>query len=269
MNCCRCQWMVALLWSLASTLVSADAPSDTLEDRLEVGLGVGALMTPDYRGSKTYRGYVVPAPYVIYRGKFFRSDRDGVRSDLFRSDRLEFTLSLAASFQPDSDKNERRVGMPGLDSTLELGPALNINVTGDTLREKWMLTLPVRAVLTLGQGSPEHVGWLAEPQLSYRIQRDAWNWTFRTGPSFASDAYHDYYYGVGSEHVRTDRAQYDARGGYSGFNTQLVLSRRTDKVWYGFFARYYNLNGADFMDSPLVEVGEGGSGGFAISWILF
>ncbi len=269
MNCRRCQWILALLSLYASVTVIAEAPSDTLEDRLEVGLGVGALVTPDYRGSKTYRSYLLPVPYIIYRGKLIRSDRDGVRSDLFRSDQLEFTLSLAGSFQPDSDKNERRVGMPGLDSTVELGPALNINVTGDTLREKWMLTLPVRAVLTLGRGSPEHIGWLAEPQLSYRFRRDSWNWTFRTGPSFASDAYHEYYYGVGSEHVRADRAQYDARGGYSGFNTQLALSRRTDNVWYGFFVRYYNLKGADFIDSPLVEVDQGGSGGFAVSWILY
>lgn len=261
-------WTLSLLWLYAS-MAAAVAPSNPPEKRLEVGLGVGALVTPDYRGSKTYRNYVAPVPYVIYRGKIIRSDREGVRSDLFRSDQLEFTLSLAASIQPDSDKNERRVDMPGLDSTLELGPALNINVTGDTLREKWMLTLPVRAVITLGQGSPEHIGWLAEPQLSYRFRRGSWNWTFRIGPSFASNDYHEYYYGVESSHVRPDRPLYDARGGYSGFNTQVAVSRRTDKLWYGFFVRYYNLNGAHFMDSPLVEVDQGGSGGFAISWILY
>ncbi|MGD8176176.1 MipA/OmpV family protein [Marinimicrobium sp. ARAG 43.8] len=262
-------WMTALLCLYTAIPSVADASSDTVESRLEAGLGVGALITPDYRGSKTYRSYVAPVPYVIYRGKIIRSDREGVRSDLFSSDQMEFTLSLAASILLDGDKNERRIGMPKLGSTLELGPALNINVTGDTLHDKWMLSLPVRAVFTLGRGSPEHIGWLAEPQLSYRLRRNSWNWTFRMGPSFASESYHEYYYGVGPEYARPDRAQYRARGGYSGFNSQLALSRRAGNLWYAFFVRYYNLNGADFMDSSLVETDQGGSGGLAISWVLF
>src|SRR5690606_33723225 len=41
----------------------------------ELGIGVGAITGPDYRGSKEYHHYVAPIPYVIYRGKYIQTDR--------------------------------------------------------------------------------------------------------------------------------------------------------------------------------------------------
>ncbi|MFZ1980807.1 MAG: hypothetical protein WAU61_05820, partial [Smithella sp.] len=34
----------------------------------ELGVGLGLLQMPDYRGSDENRLYVLPYPYVIYRG---------------------------------------------------------------------------------------------------------------------------------------------------------------------------------------------------------
>ena len=55
----------------------------------EAGLGVGALSFPDYRGSDERQLYPVPVPYFVYRGDFFKADRDGVRGELFDRDYLE------------------------------------------------------------------------------------------------------------------------------------------------------------------------------------
>lgn len=255
--------------AMASDSEETEDSGDDWRSRLTVGIGLGAITAPDYRGSKSYRHYVAPLPYVIYRGEVIRSDRDGMRGDFWRTDQLEVSLSFAASVTPDSDENELREGMPGLDSTFELGPAVNINLSGESLSEGWMLRLPARAVIAVGHNSPEHIGWQFAPQVLYRYHRNDWNWTWRAGPAFASDDFHDYYYEVEPEYALADRPAYDPAGGYNGLNSQFSLSRREGRFWYAFYLRYYDINGTGFTDSPLVETRQGASGGFAVSWILF
>lgn len=119
----------------------------------ELGLGLGSLYGPDYRGADEYRSYTAAIPYVIYRGKYIRSDREGVRGNFFHSDNLEFSLSASANVTPDADKNKARTGMPKLGSTAELGPSFNIRLTGPSLRQGscncpgarsslWVMTTP-------------------------------------------------------------------------------------------------------------------------------
>lgn len=132
-----------------------------------------------------------------------------------------------------------------------------------------MLRLPARAVIALGRNSPEHIGWQFAPQALYRYPHEEWNWTWRAGPTFASDDFHDYYYRVRPGEARPDRPAYDPAGGYNGFNSQFSLSRRQGRLWYAFYVRYYHLDGTNFTDSPLVETRQGASGGLAVSWIVF
>lgn len=251
---------------------SQETPAETTaepEKRWELGIGIGGISTPDYRGSKTNRTYIAPIPYVVYRGPIIRTDREGVRGDFLRTDRLEFTASVAVSITPDNDKNTLRKGMPELASTLEGGPALNINLTGDSFNDGFSATLPVRAVFTVGDGSPEYIGMVATPSLIYRQQlRGNWKLNLRAGPMFASGKHHNYYYSVAPEYALPERPAYDAESGYSGFNTQLALTRRHGSFWYAFYTRYSNLAGTGFLDSPLVETRHNFTGGFAISWVI-
>lgn len=240
------------------------------EKRWELGIGIGGISTPDYRGSKTDRTYVAPIPYVVYRGPIIRTDREGVRGEFLRTDRLEFTVSMAVSITPDNDKNVLRSGMPELASTLEGGPALNINLTGDSFQEGLSATLPVRAVFTVGDGSPEHIGVVATPSLIYRLALEGnWKLNLRAGPMFASGKHHNYYYSVAPEYALPERPAYDAESGYSGFNTQFAVTRRHGSFWYAFYTRYSNLAGTDFLDSPLVETRHNFTAGFAISWVIY
>ena len=73
---------------LSACLLAGQAQADELP-RWEVGLGAVGLSIPDYRGSDQQRGYLLPLPYVQYRGDIFRIDREGAHGDLFRSDRSE------------------------------------------------------------------------------------------------------------------------------------------------------------------------------------
>jgi len=262
------RWRGLLMFALAVGSAQADDPLP--EKRWEVGIGVGGITAPDYRGSDTNRSYVAPIPYVVYRGPVFRTDQEGLRGDFLRTDRYEFTASLAVSITPDSDKNTLRRGMPELRSTLEAGPALNLNLTGDGFDEGLSLTLPVRAVFAVGEGQAEYIGVTSAPSLIYRKPtRGNWKWTGSVGPVFATDRYHDYYYTVKPRYALPERPAYEASSGYNGFNAQLALSRRAGDFWYAFYARYSNIQGTDFTDSPLVEVKHNMSGGFAISWVIF
>src|SRR5690625_6830596 len=84
--------------------------------------------------------------------------------------------------------------MRPIDSTAEIGPAVDINLTGETLRRGLLLHLPVRGVISFGRRSPEYVGWQFEPHLMYRADWFQWDWTLRGGPAFGSGGYHRYYY---------------------------------------------------------------------------
>lgn len=262
------KWLMAFALAGAVPLAHAKA-ADTGQKTLELGLGLGATVSPDYRGSKSYRGYISPLPYFVYRGSFLRADEDGVRALFYQRDNLEVNLSLSASFTPDSDKNELRRGMPELDSTLELGPAVNINLSGPDLDEGWMLTLPVRAVIAVDIDRIDHIGWLAEPQALYQNRLNDWKLSFRFGPSFADNQYHDYYYSVTQGQALAERPAYDAGGGYSGLRSQATATRRAGEFWYGVFVRYYNLKGSSFLDSPLVETHQGVDAGLGISWVFY
>lgn len=260
---------VALAEDAAPVAEPAQPKTSMPEKRWEAGIGLGALVAPDYKGSKSYRDYVAPLPYLVYRGPVIRTDRDGVRGDFLRTDALELTASMAVSITPDTDKNDLREGMPELASTLELGPAININLSGEDFSQGLSVSIPVRAVVALGDGSPDYIGLVSSPSLVYRLSHgDGWKWTFRGGPVFASGKYHDYYYSVKSQYVTDSRPLYEASSGYNGFNVQASLSRRFSDYWYAFYIRYSNIEGADFLDSPLVETEQNIAAGLAISWVF-
>ena len=243
------------------------APATTVKT-WEAGIGIGAISGPDYRGSKEYSHYVAPIPYFIYRGKYIQTDRDGVRGKLFTREDIELNLSMSASITPESDENKLREGMPELYSTVEFGPALNINLTGDTFRDGWMMHLPLRGVVAVGGGDADYVGWLVHPQLAFRTQIEKWNFSFRTGVYYASDDYHDHYYTVAEEYATASRPVFEADAGYSGWSNSWALSRAFDDYRIAFFIRYDNLRGAEFEDSPLVETTDSVAGGLALIWVI-
>ena len=81
----------------------------------EVGLGIGALRLPHYRGSDQSRDWVVPVPYIAYRGDILKADREGARAVLFDTERLDFDVSVAATAPTRSDRKRRapRHARPG------------------------------------------------------------------------------------------------------------------------------------------------------------
>jgi outer membrane scaffolding protein for murein synthesis (MipA/OmpV family) len=237
---------------------------------LEAGLGIGAIAFEDYRGSGTVHAYPLPIPYLVYNGRFFKADREGIRGTLFHQDWIEMNLSANATTPVRNDRV--RDGMPDLRSTLELGPSLDVHLlrppgTGVTLD----LRMPLRSALAVA-ARPRLVGWTFTPRLALDVAAPfglaGWNAGMLAGPLFADRRYHAYYYSVAPQYVTVARPAYEAMGGYAGAQLILALSKRFPNCWVGAFMRYDTLSGAVFRDSPLVRTDGYWSAGFGISWMI-
>ncbi|MFP4039025.1 MAG: MipA/OmpV family protein [Desulfosudaceae bacterium] len=258
-------------------LLASIKPAAAIDDKkplLEAGLGAACLSLPDYRGADRSRLYVLPFPYFIYRGDFLRVDEDLVSGRLFETDRVLLDVSFFGSLPVESDGNSARRGMPDLDPTFEVGPALDISLLKN-YRDRYELSvnLPVRAVFSTDFSSIRHRGWSFSPRLNFEardiIADSGIDFGLSAGPFFADDAYHDYYYTVKPAYQTASRPAYDAGGGYSGSTLSIGLKKRLNSFILHGFISMDDLSGAVFEDSPLVKTRYSFMGGFTITWIFF
>lgn len=263
--------LAALLAVLAASVASTTMAAED-KPLWELGAGVAALSFPAYRGSDKQRNFLMPVPYFVYHGEFLKADRHGIRGSLFDSDRVDLTLSLSASPPTDSDDVALRDGMPDLKPTAEFGPQMDLTLWRSDSHARFLkLRLPLRAAFTL-ERSPREIGWIFSPNLNVDITdlpaMPGWNLGLVAGPIWATRKQHDYFYGVAPRDATSFRPAYEARGGYSGSQFLVSLSKRYDKTWVGAFVRYDTLSGASFIDSPLVARKHFAAAGIAVSWIL-
>ncbi|MDH5539411.1 MAG: MipA/OmpV family protein, partial [Rhizobacter sp.] len=94
----------------------------------EVGVGIAGLRLPDYRGADESSNWLLPLPYVVYRGEWLKADRDGARAVLLDTAAVELDLSVSASAPTRAKDNAARAGMPDLKPALEIGPNLNVEL---------------------------------------------------------------------------------------------------------------------------------------------
>lgn len=263
--------------SRLSSLVAAVAlPTFAHADQLpfwEAGAGVAALHFPDYRGSDEYRNYLLPIPYIVYRGDVLQVDRNKVRGLLFKSDIAELDVSMNGSVPVRSKDNNARQGMPDLDPTLEIGPSVNFFLYRDRADKLDVdLRLPLRAVIASDFHRVHQAGWLFHPHINVDL-RDTfpgpgWHVGLLAGPLYGSRRYHEYFYAVAPEFATAERPTYAPRGGYAGTTFIASLSKRFPKFWVGGFVKADTLRGTVFEDSPLVKSRHAFTAGFAISWVF-
>jgi len=240
----------------------------------ELGIGIGTLHTPHYRGSDSEADLLLPFPYVIYRGSFLQIDREeGVRGKLFNNEGVRIDLSLAGNVPvPDTDEGARS-DMDALDPLLEIGAELIIDLWSASERDHgFSFNVPLRLVYSVGDPLLEFQGATLSPYLNYKIRQEdhglLWRYNASVGPVFANSRYHDYFYEVNPEFVTPQRQEYHADAGYGGSRVTLSVTRHAQKFMIGAFARYDNLDGAVFEDSPLVETREYFVIGMVFAWVL-
>lgn len=237
----------------------------------EVGAGMAAIDFPHYRGSNERKSYVLPMPYVIYRGDFLKIDRQRVRGQLFHSDKVELDVSVNGSVPVRN--NGARIGMPNLDPTFEIGPSMNIMLyQTESNQAQVELRLPVRAVIGSDFTYLRSIGWIFQPLLNLDVQnafdQTGWNLGTAIGPIFTDRRYNQYFYGIDAQYSLADRPAYSAHGGYAGAQFVIAMTKRSPTYWTSGFMKLDTLRGAAFEQSPLVKTKQYATAGFAITWIF-
>jgi outer membrane scaffolding protein for murein synthesis (MipA/OmpV family) len=266
----RCPWIILLLFLIILFPVRALGDEKPL---WEIGVGLAVLQMPDYRGSDEYRGYLLPYPYLVYRGDILRVERERISGRIFETDRLLLDISLNGSVPVDSSDNQARRGMPDLDPTFEIGPSLNITLLENRQdRYKLKLTFPIRAVFSTDFSSVRREGWIFHPRLNFEkadiIPGSGLNLGLSVGPMFADQGYHDYYYTVDPAFETPSRPRYAAGSGYSGSTAAVGLGKNLSPFILNAFVSLDYLKGAVFEESPLVKTQYAWMCGFTVSWIF-
>jgi outer membrane scaffolding protein for murein synthesis (MipA/OmpV family) len=260
----------------AALALSAGAAHALADDRMEplweAGAGLTVLDFPDYRGSSQSRAYVLPIPYSVYRGRYLRQDRHGLRGVFMESDRAELNMSVGASLPVDSSRNHAREGMPDLKGSVEFGPSLDVKLWESAdAHSRIELRMPVRAAMTI-ESHPRFIGGQFSPHVNLDVAdplgHDGWNLGMLAGPVFTDGRYNRYFYEVPAAYAAPGRPAYTTGGGYGGMQFIVALSKRYPKFWVGGFARYDTLAGATFAASPLVTSRRYFATGVAIAWVL-
>ncbi len=239
----------------------------------EAGAGVSVIDFPDYRGSAERQTWVLPFPYLVYRGEFLKADERRVRGLFFKTERVELDTSINGTVPVKSSENEARQGMPDLDPTLEIGPSLNFSLLRSADRKTTLeLRLPVRAVFASDFSYVDFAGWVFQPTLNVDT-RDVpgfpgWKLGLLGGPVYSDGRYNRYFYAVDPAFATASRPAYSPGGGYGGAQFIAALSKRYREFWVGGFAKWDTLSGAVFADSPLVTARQNWSGGVAVAWMI-
>jgi len=265
------KFYILLLSSVAVSLMTTTTFCAESYPLWELGVGIGGLTLPDYRGSDEQRNLLFPIPYFIYRGEILKVDRERIRGLLFKTERVELNFSLNGSPPVKSKNNKAREGMPNLDPTLEFGPQLNILLWKDEPHYKLTFQLPLRKVIATDLSSAHNAGLISNPILNLDIKnigQQGWDLGLSGGPVFANRTYHHYFYGVDPDYATAGRPAYHASGGYSGAQVTLALSKRFPDFWTGAFIRVYDLHGAVFDDSPLLQQRLSFMAGIGFAWIF-
>ncbi len=270
--------MLTLPWKSLPTvlcLMLLFAPAANGEDRpqWEAGLGFTVLDFADYRGSDERTSYVLPVPYVIYRGDLLKIERDRVRGLFFEYDRLTLQLSISGSVPVNSSDNAARQGMPDLDPTLEIGPSLEMRLYQSADRNLTVdLRLPVRTVIATDLRHTHNVGWVFAPLINFEFRAPIANAEWKTGlalgPLFGDKRYHNYFYGVAPEYATPQRSAYVAQSGYAGGQVIGSVSRSYQRMWIGAFVRWDSVSHAVFEPSSLVRQNDTLTAGIAFVWRL-
>lgn len=234
----------------------------------ELGVGAAGISTPAYPGAGDRSARALVLPFLLYRGEILRADQSGIGARLFRSDRAEFDVGLAASLPSDSDEVEARAGMPDLGTLLEFGPRLKVKIAELDRGSMVRAELPLRAVIE-ARGGLRQQGWTFEPRLVYERVGGGGAWTLQGQLSavVGNARIQRYFYEVAPQYAQALRPAYAADAGLMLTRVGVFGTRRINRDLRLFgFLRVESYRGAANRDSPLHVRDTGVSGGVGFAW---
>jgi outer membrane scaffolding protein for murein synthesis (MipA/OmpV family) len=276
-----CQLAVVAICLLASGSSFAQQEivlEDELQPLWEAGAFGAVFRSPEYPAADQSQNNVLAAPYFIYRGETFRvGDGSIARAVAIDKSNYELDLSLAGSFNANSDDNIARQGMPDLDYIFELGPQLKLRLTHFEFEHhgkgELFLNLQTRAAFSTDFSGLDYRGLVLQPELAYRQKgwlSDKTALSISVSPTWASERLHDYFYQVDSEFVNSERQAFNARGGYLGTDLSIGASFNASHDVRIFLGGNIALHaGVANVDSPLFKSKSTYSFGVGLVWRLY
>jgi MipA family protein len=270
------------MFSLVICSTSFAQQEITLEDDLqpvwEAGAFAAVFRTPEYPAAGQSQNNVLAAPYIIYRGETLRIG-DGAIARAVAIDKrsYELDLSLAGSFNANSDDNLARQGMPDLDYIFELGPQLKLRLADVTFAQhgkgELYLNLQTRAAFSTDFSQFNYRGLVFQPELAYRQKgwlSDKTALSVSLSPTWATEQLHDYFYQVEDEYVSAQRQAFNAKGGYLGTDLSVFVSFNASQDVRIFLGGNMALHsGAANRQSPLFIQASQYSFGVGLVWRLY
>jgi outer membrane scaffolding protein for murein synthesis (MipA/OmpV family) len=255
--------------SILPGLAAAQAqPAERNQPLWEAGIGAAAFSTPAYPGADDRNNRALALPYLIYRGKVFRADQNGIGARLLNDDRLELDVGFAGSLPAHSDDVEARRGMPDLGTLVEFGPRVKYKFADLGEQGRLRFELPLRAVIEARSGLRRQ-GWTMEPRLVWEKRGEAARWTMEAqlGAVFGDGRINRYFYEVQPQYATAERPAYKADSGLLLVRTGVFGTYRLnpDLRLFGF-VRYETYSGAANQDSPLMKRSTGTSAGLGFAW---
>jgi outer membrane protein len=238
----------------------------------ELGIGAAAYHQANYPGSDVRSTTGFPFPYVIYRGDWLRIDRS-LQGILYETKTAKIDFSAGATSLVDSDESDAREGMPDLDPTFEIGPALSVLLTKPARPDSIWGRLAVRTAVSVDTGhwDFEQEGWVFDTRLRYQrpLIGETLKLSTEIGASFADEDYLGYFYDVAPEFATRDRPAFTSGSGYAGARLGLGLSGVYGKWRWSLSGSYMNFAGTPFEDSPLLDSEHDFSVGVTVGWMFW
>jgi len=255
---------------LGAGAAAAAEPRESNLPLWEAGIGAAGFSTPAYPGSddREHRGLALP--YLIYRGKIFRADQNGIGARLLNTDKVEFDIGFSGSLPAKSDDIDARRGMPDLGTLVEFGPRVKYKFADLGESGRLRAELPLRAVIE-GRGGLRRQGWTAEPRLVWEKRGEQARWTLEAqlAAVFGDRRINRYFYEVAPQYATAERPAYQADAGLLLVRTGVSGTWRLnpDVRLFGF-VRVDSYSGAANEDSPLMRKSTGTSAGVGFAWTL-
>ncbi len=229
------------------------AQESTPQPLWEVGAGALAVSQQAYPGAAQRVGRGLVFPYLIYRGKIFRSDRDGLGLVAIRTPEIEVDVGFAGAFGSNSNDIDARRGMPDLGTLVEFGPRLKWNLGAGPADGRLRADFALRGVFDLSDGF-SNKGVSFEPKLIYERASGPWRYSTSAGLIIANQKLADTFYGVAPAYATAFRPAYNAESGLVALRLGANVSRQlSSHVRLFGYAQLDSLASAANNASPLVQ----------------
>jgi outer membrane scaffolding protein for murein synthesis (MipA/OmpV family) len=233
---------------------------------IPLNVGIATVVLPQYLGSD--QSYKLVFPYLEIEFKNFSLDKDSSIIKLYKNDKINIRIAVSGrlpvksnntninsknndyDFIMPTNKNNIRVGMPNLETTLFVGTEIELKIL-----ENINLKLPLLYGVPVNNLS-NNIGNIFSPTIKVNFLSKVSTkrkFTFYINILFGDKKYNNYYYGINEFYSNINRKEFLAKQGLVassyGLMYEITLLNKY-KIGCSYFT--HDMSNSIVKDSPLV-----------------